>query len=201
MHAVLYPHKGLDRHGAQPQAQGVAQCAVGVRKAKKQVLMVVVWRAVHHFAIGQQHIDFQQRVVHQPVAVRTRLNAHAGHRTADGDGLELRHHRRYDTLGKRFGHQLLVSGQTLDIDPALRSVDLQYMAKAAEVHPLPGAALAVPEQIGFAFAQPQRIARPVGGGPHGRHQAGAALGMAGRLRRHTEAPGPSGSWRTRCCPC
>jgi hypothetical protein len=84
---VLQPYIRLDRYGLRLDAQGVAKRAVGVRETEEQIGVRVVRGAIHDAPVAEQHVELEHGVVHQAVAVRGGLDADAGDRAADGDGL------------------------------------------------------------------------------------------------------------------
>ena len=121
--AVLDAHEGFDRQRARLQPQRVAERAVRVRKAEEQRAVLVVGAGGDDLAPGQQHLELEQRVVHEAVAERGRLDAHAGGRAADRDRLQLRHDGGHRAGGERRVDERLVGREPLDVDPAERGVD------------------------------------------------------------------------------
>src|SRR5208283_6129701 len=69
------------------QPQHVAECAVGVREAVKQV-RILRCRADNGAAVAQQDLHLIDGLVHQSVPERRRLDSDAAYCAADGDGLD-----------------------------------------------------------------------------------------------------------------
>jgi len=65
---VLDAHVGLHRHGARGDLERVAERAVGVRKPEEKVAVLVLRRAGDDSAVGEQHVEREQRVVHESIA-------------------------------------------------------------------------------------------------------------------------------------
>ncbi len=197
---VLDMHAALDRDRAQPHPQRITERAVGIGETEEQVAVFVVWRAGNDFAGGQQHVELEHRVVHQAVPERCGLDADAGHRPADGDGLQLRHHRRHHPQRQRRCHERLVGRQPLDVDPALARAHFDDMAEVAQVQALLGWLGPVAKQVRTALVQAQR-ACSAGSGTPARQQAIAPRGVGVHVTRRTDGPGSSGGSRASRCPC
>ena len=143
-----------------PQPQRVAEGAVGIREAEEQVAMLVVGRADHDLAARQQHLDLVQGVVHQAVPERRGLDADPRRRAADGDGLELGHHRRHAAARQGPCDQVLVGRHALDVDPPGLRIRVDHVVQAAQVEPALAVVAAVAKQVGCALAQRDRRRRP-----------------------------------------
>src|SRR6185312_4716655 len=99
------------------------------------------------------------RFVGQAVAERGRLDPEAGHRPAQGDGAQLRHHQGHQPVRQRRVDQVLVRAHALHVGGPGGRVHREHPVEAAHVEARgpgcgPGA-----EQVGGAFGQPDRLAR------------------------------------------
>ncbi len=65
---MLDTHERLHRQRALAQPQCVAERAVRVGETVEQVAVLVVRGGEHHVAVGQQHLELEQAVVHQALA-------------------------------------------------------------------------------------------------------------------------------------
>ena len=137
-------------------------------------------------AVAEQHLDLERRVVHQAVAVRGGLDAHARQRAAQRDGLQLRHHRGHHAAREARVHQVLVGDHALRVDGARGRVHRQHVAERAHVEAPRGAGRAVAEQVGRVLRQPDRAA----GAPKLLAQRSRLVGVQA-VRRGI--PGSSGS--------
>jgi hypothetical protein len=70
-----------------------------------------------------EHLDLAHRLVRQPVPERARLDSEPGHRAAERDGLQLRHHGRHQPVRERRVDQVLVRGHALHVGGAGVRVD------------------------------------------------------------------------------
>ena len=89
---VTQVHERRDRDQADGEPRRVAEAAIGVRKPEKQV-GVLSRGAVQHAAVGRQHVELDDGLVHETEAERARLDAETGGRAADGDALQFRDDR------------------------------------------------------------------------------------------------------------
>jgi len=153
---VLKADERLHGHGFHLDAQGVAERAVGVREAEEKIGMLVVGGAGDDAAVAEQDFDLEHAVVHQAVAMRGRLDADAGDRAAEGDGLQLRHHRRHHAVREAFRYQRLVGDHTFGRHMAF--LDQENFIEVANVEPAARRAGAVAEQIRGVLRQPDRAA-------------------------------------------
>ena len=118
-------HVGLCGHRLDTQSRRVAQGAVAVWQAGKQVGVLVRGRTRDDAAIGQRHVCFAQRRVNQSVAKRRRLDADARHRAANGDGFQLRHHFRRHATWQHRRHQSIVGNHAFHVGAAVLHVHAQ----------------------------------------------------------------------------
>ena len=82
----------LDGLELDAQTHGVAERPVRIGERAIQIGVLVGRRGDHLPGAGED-VHLQHRLVRQPVAERRRLDAEAGDRAAEGDGLQLRHDR------------------------------------------------------------------------------------------------------------
>ena len=105
-------------------AQGVAESAEGVWKSEKQVAIVIARRANHDVAVGQEDLDFVDRLMCETVAERRGLDAEPRAGSADRDGLELGNDTRQQAVRKRDVDKFSIGSHALDVDCSLRLVDV-----------------------------------------------------------------------------
>ncbi len=115
--------------------------------------MFVVRRAQHGAAVPQQYLHLLHRLVHQPVAEGGGFNAAPDGRAADGDGFELRHHRRHDVVFQAFGDELRIRRHALDHDMAVHGIDVQDIVEIPHIQLLRRPAMAVTKQVGGGFSE------------------------------------------------
>ena len=185
--AVFDMHMRFHRHGRHAQAGGIAQRAVAVRHRGEEIGIGVARGrpASDDAAIRQRDVHFLHRLVDQAVAEGRGLDADAGHRAANGDGLELRHHARHHAVGQRGVDQGVVGNHPLDVRPAFFRVYFKH------IHQAPGGKAAargraIAQQIGERLVQPP-FRSAVGAGS--RQRVGEGLRSLGvfPLRRHPAA--------------
>ena len=70
-----------------------------------------------------EHVQLQDRLVRQAVAERGRLDPEAGHRAAQRDGAQLRHHQRHQAVRQRRVDQVLVGAHALHVGGTAGRVD------------------------------------------------------------------------------
>ena len=169
--------KGLHRHGARRDLEGVAERAVGVRKAEEEVAVLVLRRAADDAAVGEQHVEREQCVMHEPVAKRGRLDADARRGAPQRDRFQLRDHAGHDAVLQRRVHQIGVGRHALGRDARARGVDFHHLVEAREIDARARLPLAVAKQVGRALCEtdPARAARA---------QAGAQPGELVRVAAH-----------------
>ena len=141
-------------HGARLHAQGVAERAVGVGKAKKQVGVLIRRRAGEHASVAEDDVELEHCVVHQAIAVRGRLDADAGDRAAERDGLQLRHDRGHHAVGEALAREVLVGDHALGVDRV--GADREHLVEVAHVKPPARRRGAVAEEVGGLLREPDR---------------------------------------------
>ena len=194
---VLDLHVGLDGQGTRGELQGVAERSVRVRNAEEEIAVLVLRRASENAAIARHHVDCGDVVVHEPMAERRGLDAHAGHRAAQRDRLELRHDRGHHAVRERRVGEIDVAHHSLGFDEPGGGVDRKHVIEALEIDRGPRARLAVAEEVrcflGESDARPGPAAGPefgeevrlaVGVRDHGLERAVAFFdGAQNRLRQ------------------
>ena len=141
-----------------PQPDRVAEGAVGVREAAEQVGVRAVRGHGHQVAGAGEDVELAHRLVRQPAAERRRLDAEAGHRTAERDGAQLRDDERHEPLGQGGRDEVLVRAHALDVRRPGRGVDRDDAVEAGDVQPRAGRRGARAEQVRRLLGQPDGAA-------------------------------------------
>ena len=109
--------------------------------------MLVVRRAGDDAAVAGQDVHRDDRVVHEAVPKRRRLDADAGDRAAERDRLELRHDGRHRAGGERRVGQVDERRHALGFDDARARVDADDVVEVAEIDARPRTRRAVAKEI------------------------------------------------------
>ena len=149
----------LHRLELDPEPQGVAERAVGVREGAEEVGVLAVGRRDDDLAGAGEDVHLEDRLVGQPVAERRRLDAQPGDRAAEGDRLQLRHDEGHQAVGQGRVDQVLVGRHPLDVGGAGLRVDRDDLVQPRDVEPGAGRVRPGPEEVGGALGQPDRLAR------------------------------------------
>jgi hypothetical protein len=187
---VPHVHGRQHRQRGRPHAHRIAERAIRIRKAEEEVALLVVRRTDDKLAVRQQHFDLQQRVVHEPVPERRRLDADARGRAPDRDRLQLRHHGRHAPLQQGRRDEILVRRAAFGVHPAGVGIVPQYVMQRSQVDPVARRGPAIAKQVRGRLRQRERAGRRL-------FQLRRRLGHAQRMRRqvmvHTGSPASSGS--------
>ena len=89
--------------------------------------------------------------MHESMTKRGGLDADAGDRASDRDGLQLRYDGRHDAVLQGCLDQFIERDQPLDIDPAIALVHFDHMIECARVETIPGPLHLISKQIRCAF--------------------------------------------------
>ena len=120
----------------------------------KQVGVVVVGSGQQHPAIAGEDLHLADRLVWQSVAKRRRFDAEAGHRTAEGDGLQLRHDQRHETVPEGGVDQPFIGDHALYVRGTGFGVHREHVVESAHVQPGPAVRRGEPEQVRCLLGQP-----------------------------------------------
>jgi hypothetical protein len=118
--------------------------------------MLVVGGAADDASVARQHVQLDGGVVHEAVAERRRLDAHARDRAAGRDRLELRHHGRDVAVRERGVGERLVRHHAFRLDERSSRVDAQHLVEAGNVDARSTPRGAIAEQVRRALGQPDR---------------------------------------------
>ena len=125
-------------------------------KPKEQFGVFAVRCCGDDLAASGQYVDFEYRLVRQAVTERGGLDAQAGHRTAQGDGLELRHDQGRQPVGQRRVDEVLIRAHAGDVGCARRRIDGDDTCQTADVEAGGRRLGASAEQIGCLLCQAYR---------------------------------------------
>ena len=103
------------------ESHRIAERPIGIRESRNR--SVVGRRRGEHLAGAGEDVHLQHRLVRQPVAERRGLDAEPGDGAAEGDGLQLRHHQRRQTVGAGGSDQVLVGAHAGDVGGPGAGVD------------------------------------------------------------------------------
>ena len=92
----------------------------------------------------------------QPVSEAAGLDAQAGYRTTDGDGLQLRHDQWHQSVGQGCVYEVLIRGHGLDLGGAQYRVDRDDLIQTRHVQARTAAPLARSKKVGGAFGESYR---------------------------------------------
>jgi len=129
---VFDAHIGLRRDQPNPGAQDIAQRAVGVGQAEKQVRMFVIRGAGDDAAVAEQDVGLDQPVVHEAMTEAGGLDADADDGAGNGNMLEFGRHRGQETLRQRVGNELFVGYQTLGFDRGRLGVEVEHVVELGQ---------------------------------------------------------------------
>ncbi len=149
----------LDGLEGDAQAGGVAERAVGVGEPVEEVCVLALGAGRDDLARAGEDVHLQDRLVGQAAAERRRLDAEAGHRTAQGDGLELGHHQRRQSVGQGRLHEVLVGAHPLDVRGARLRVDRDHAPQPGHVQARCVGGGSGTEQVGRLLGEPDRRVR------------------------------------------
>ena len=160
-------HVRLHRYRARLHAQRIAERAVGVGKAEKQIGVLVGRGAGDHASVAEDDVELEHRVVHEAIAVRGRLDADAGDGAAERDGLQLRHDRGHHAVGEALAREILVGNHAFGLDSV--GADREHLVELAHVKPPARRRGAVAEEVGGLLREPdgRRFSAPGGPKPRG----------------------------------
>ena len=125
----------------------------------------------------------QYGFVGQAVAERCRLDAEAGDRAAEGDRLELGHHKGRQSESQRRGNEVLVRAHAGDVGCLRLGVDRDDLRQAGCVKALGVCAGTATEQVRCLLGEPNRAQSA---GPPDSSQAGASRRWRERCARQSQ---------------
>lgn len=158
-------HIPFDGFELDAQSGGVAEGSVGVGEPPEQVGVLAFRSRGDDVAASGQDVDLEDRFVGEPVAERRRLDAEAGDRAAECDGLELRNHQRRQPVREGGVHQVFVRAHSGDICGPGLLVDRDDSAETGDVEAGCAGLGPRPEQVG-------RLLRESHGGVRGNRAVG-----------------------------
>jgi len=192
-------HDGRARAGRTPDrdrprldAQGVAERAVGVRKAKNRSRCSLSGRASATVPSARS-TSSSSTVSCTSRAGTTTTRFRRPPPRPERDRLELRHDARHHAMRERCVREGGIGRHRLGVHPAGGRVDLQDVVQAAHIEPPSRRDVAVAEQVGSALVEPQRTAVPRPA--QAAREVVATLGVAGHRALTHSRPGGRGNHR------
>jgi hypothetical protein len=144
--------EGFDGFQLDLEAHRVPKRAIGIREGMEQIRAHVA-TCRYHVARPGEDVHLQHRFVGQAVAERRRLDAEARYGSAEGDGLQLRHHQWREPVRQGGGDQVLVGTHARHVGGALVRIDGDHAGQPRNVQALGGRLLPGAEQVRRGLGQ------------------------------------------------